>query len=381
MADSERQDPNDDATIGEHHDPFGAEKEEDQHALLGEAAEADQQDLAGAAANEAEPDRTEAAPDALPQEAAGVSPVRAPLKLPFIPLVAVGCALLLLVIFFVFQSRPKQNLQSDDLGPGIANGPGLRGHLVTKWEGRAKYQLRLEPIYPMQIEGFTRLVSNPPQPYSINIRLLDATGFALCGKEILFPFDAAKAAPGAKGANLESQVAAEVEREHGQDIFHSQTTDEGLIEAVNAQGDLPCSVKDYQRADYWDFTTNFPNLDDQKALLNGKRIGQAPVAETNSQTPAPGQSPSRKAAARRKAFSKPMGDFYIEGDERVTDYDPPSGTLEAGRSFFIDKKTEQAIAADWANNSSLIHFSCDQHETCTLTHPGSSVVLHARLSH
>jgi hypothetical protein len=380
MADSEQQDPNGDATIGEHHDPFGAEKEEDQNALPGEAAGADQQDLPMATANEAEPDLTGAATDAQPQQAVGVAPV--PRKLPLIPLVAVGFALLLLlVIFFLFQSRPKQNLQSDDLGPGIANGPGLKGHLVTKWEGKAKYQLRLEPIYARQIEGFTRVVANPPQPYSINIRLLDATGFALCGKEILFPFDAAKAAPGAKKANLEGLVAGEVQREHGQDIFQSQTTDEGLIEAVNAQGDLPCSVKDYQRADYWDFTTNFPNLADQEALLNGKRIVPAPVTETNSQAPVPGQSQNRKAAAHRKPYSKPMGDFYIEGDERVSDYDPPSGTLEAGRSFFIDRKTEQAIAADWATNSSLIHFSCDQHETCTLTHPGSTVVLHARLSH
>ena len=380
MADSEQQDPNGDATIGGHHDPFGAEKEEDQHALPGEATEADQQELPAAEANGAQPDLIAAEAGALPQQAAGVAPAPVARKLPRIPLVAAGFALLLLLVIFIFfQNRPKPNLQSDDLGPGIANGPGLKGHLVTKWEGKAKYQLRLEPIYLRQIEGFTRVVANPPQPLSINIRLLDATGFALCGKEILFPFDPAKAAPGAKGANLEGQAAAEVQREHGQDIFQSQTTDEGLIEAVNAQGDLPCSVKDYQRADYWDFTTNFPNLADQEALLNGQKIGAAPPAEANTQSPA--QRQSRKAAAHRKPYSKPMGDFYIEGDERVSDYDPPSGTLEAGRSFFIDRKTEQAIAADWATNSSLIHFSCDQHEACTLTHPGSSAVIHARLSH
>jgi hypothetical protein len=389
MTSGEQDAPNGDTTPAELdtapaelNDPFGAEKDEDHHLPPGEAIYGEHEDFPAEAASEEQPSAGGTQAATVTQAAAKAAPAPPARKLPRIPLVGIGFLLLLVfVLFMYFQNRSKQSLQSsDDLGPGIANGPGLKGHLVTKWEGKAKYQLRVEPIYARQLAGFTRVVASPPQPLSINIRLLDSSGFALCGKEIFFRFDPTKAGvAAAKGGNLESQEAAEVEREHGKDIFQNQTTDEGVIEAVNAQGDLPCSVKDYQRADYWDFTTNFPNLDEQEALLSGQRIVAGPATEADAQGQSRGQGASRRAS-RRKPFSKPMADFYIQGDDRVTDYDANSGALEAGRSFYIDRKNEQLIAADWAANSSIIHYSCDPHASCTLTHPGSAAVIHAQLS-
>ena len=115
--------------------------------------------------------------------------------------------------------------------------------------------------HPRSFSYFT----TPPLPMSVNIRLLDSTGFALCGKEIDFRFNPQTAGMpvsvspvGANGKKLsladrnaamqaarQSQVtqlqAAEVTREQGKDLFQNQTTADGQVAAINAQGALPCS--------------------------------------------------------------------------------------------------------------------------------------------
>ncbi len=196
-------------------------------------------------------------------------------------------------------TRPKSNAPNPgDLGPGIVAVDGLRGHLDTVWEGDAKtgrlaYKLRIEPMEDRWGKGFSRVTSNSPMPISVNIRLLDSSGFALCGKEVDFRFnpetaDVQVAVPPLVGANgkklslaernaalqaarqseIAQMQAAEVIREHGKDIFQNQTTDDGQVTAVNVQGSLPCSPDQYRRTDYWDFNTNFPTLEQQAALLD-----------------------------------------------------------------------------------------------------------------
>ena len=85
------------------------------------------------------------------------------------------------------------------------------------------------------------------------MKLLDATGFAVCGKDILFPFDAAS--PG------------EQDRERGHDILQSSPGDDGKVMAVSAQGTLPCTAAQYKQIVYWDFSTNFPTLAEQDELM------------------------------------------------------------------------------------------------------------------
>src|SRR5579863_852318 len=210
-----------------------------------------------------------------------------------------------LIAFGVFvlmtMNKPKDDKTPPpgDLGPGIVAVAGLRGHLETRWDGDAKtgrlaYKLQLQPMEDRWGAGFSRAVSNPPVPIAVNIRLLDSTGFALCGKEIDFRFDPQNAAPavtvpavGANGKKLspaernaamqaarQSAVtqmqAAEAMRERGKDIFQNQTTADGQVAAVNAQGALPCSPDQYRKVDYWDINTNFPTLDEQAVLLDPK---------------------------------------------------------------------------------------------------------------
>jgi hypothetical protein len=306
-----------------------------------------------------------------------------------------------LIVFAVFvlmtmnMNKPKDNTPPPgDLGPGIVAVSGLRGHLETRWDGNAKtgrlaYKLQIVPMEDRWVAGFSHVVSNSPLPMSINIRLLDSTGFALCGKEIDFHFDPQDAvipvsvpAVGANGKKLsaaersaamqaarQSQVAqmqaAEATREHGKDIFQNQTTSDGQVAAVNAQGSLPCSPDQYRKANYWDFNTNFPTLDEQAILLDPKAHAKELAVPGNS---------------HKRTLTKWGDGFVIQGDDRVTGYDQARGVLWAeDRTFAIDKRFGQVTAATWASNYTLIHYRCDQHASCALTAAGQAAVLHARL--
>jgi hypothetical protein len=319
-----------------------------------------------------------------------------PKKKPNILLLGGFAALIVFGVFVLMTvNKPKDDTPPPgDLGPGIVAVDGLRGHLVTRWDGNAKsgrlsYKLQIVPMEDRWGAGFSHAVTNAAMPMSVNIRLLDSTGFALCGKEIDFHFDPQSAAlpvtvsaVGANGKKLslaernaamqaarQSQVtqmqAAEAAREQGKDIFQNQTTADGQVAAINAQGTLPCSPDQYKRVDYWDFNTNFPTLDEQAMLLD-------PKAHAKEFDP-PGH--------QKRSLPKWGDGFTIQGDDRVKGYDQARGVLWAeDRSFAIDKRYGQTTAMAWASNYTLIHYRCDQHASCALTAAGEAAVLHAHLS-
>lgn len=317
-------------------------------------------------------------------------------KKPNLLLFAGFAALVIFAVVAFYLARPKDNTpQAGDLGPGIVAADGLRGHLQTRWEGNAKtgkldYQLRIEPMEDRWQAGFSYVILNPPLPMSVNIRLLDSTGFALCGKEVAFHFDPQKASipvptladdkkmskaertaalQAARQSQITQMQAQEATRERGKDIFQNQTTTDNQVSAVNVQGTLPCSPDQYRRADYWDFNTNFPTLQQQAVLLDPK--GALARGEF---TPPP--HPGKRSLSRL-----PHEGFVIQGDDRITGYDSAHGTLWAeGKTFQIDRRFGQATATAWANNYSLIHYRCDQYANCALTAAGEAAVLHARLN-
>ncbi len=294
------------------------------------------------------------------------------------------------VVLFTQQSSGKRNSSdSDDLGQGIVNASGLRGHLVTRWlNGKAQYQLKIEPIDATADAGFAAVTGTPSGPIVINVRVLDSSGFALCGKEILVHFDPARAiapssAPASKDKVEDEQAALAKEfelkraqadqhaREEGQDVFQNIEGKDGKVEALWAQGTIPCSPDQYRRFDYWDMSTNFPSLPEQQALLNHK-------AAPPKKTPA-----EEHAEAQRKAASiKPASAFYIEGDDRITEYESARTLLAAspGRSFFIDRKPDQVLVAQWAADFSLFHYKCDQHGVCALRHAGNGATVTGRIN-
>jgi hypothetical protein len=301
----------------------------------------------------------------------------------------------------MYSAKPKQptTQPSGDMGPGIVAVSGLRGHLDAKWDGDAKsgrlaYQLRIEPMEERWGPGFSRVTLNPPMPISVNVRLLDASGFALCGKEVdlrfspqtaavpaglqtgpngkkLSPAERVAVEQSARQTAISQMQAAESQREQGKDIFQNQTTTDGQVTALNAQGTLPCSPDQFKRADYWDFNTNFPTLADQAALLD-PRLATAQHKELE-----PPAHPERRTVSKLAQQG-----YIIQGDDRVTGYDPIHGLLlaEEGKAFLIDKRTGRSTASAWASNYSLIHYKCDQHANCSLSSPGGLSVLRARLN-
>lgn len=304
-------------------------------------------------------------------------------------------------IFILFSSKSKTDgPPPGDLGPGIVAVSGLRGHLSTKWDGDAKtgrlaYQLRIEPMEDRWGPGFTYMITHAPMPISVNVRLLDASGFALCGKEIDFRFDpqnavipvsAAPATANGKKIPLAARIAAqqaarqseiiqmqaaEAARERGKDLFQEQTGHDGQITAVNAQGALPCSPDQYKRADYWDFNSNFPTLEEQAALLDPKAAALAKKLEQEY-----------GSSGKHTSSRYPQQGFIMQGDDRVTGYDAQRGILmaEDDKSFLVDKRLGRETATAWANNYALIHYKCDQHGFCALTEAGGSAGLRARLN-
>lgn len=271
-------------------------------------------------------------------------------KLPVSPrllLVGVGItALAGLCVLAVVRSRPSAGpVPFQDLGAGISNATGLRGGLKARWQGgAAQYQLEIEPIDPLQSAGFSYVAANPPGPLLLRLKLLDATGFAVCGKDVLFPYD-----PSSPG---------EADRERGQDLLQSSIGPDGKVLSMSAQGILPCTPAQYKQVVYWDFSTNFPALAEQDELMNS--------AEQHKTR----QEADRRAALRRR--KTPRSAFYMEGDDWMIAYDASRHVLQTrlNRDFLVTGPAQQSMASLWAGSGALFHYKCDQRSHCALTRAG-----------
>jgi hypothetical protein len=282
----------------------------------------------------------------------------------------------------------------DDLGAGIFNAAGLKGNLITKWEGKAEYRLRIEPIYQQQLAGFEATITDPPRPLSVDIRLMDSSGFVLCGKKILLKFDPRNAAiyagtnlqPLASGADagqagkdraardpdFERQDAEELQREHEQDIFQNEIGSDGQIAAIGAQGDLPCPVESYKRIVSWDMTADFPVIDEQKEV----QARQTWVAAHPEWSAIRSHGVEKNRSATIKSLPSP-----IEGDDVITGENPSLGIVGtgAGREFLINRNDLLNPAAGWLVFPAAIHYRCEKNGDCIITRPGTNAAQHARL--
>jgi len=301
----------------------------------------------------------------------------------FILYVGLGVLAVAALVILLF-NLPRKKSDANDLGQGVFNAAGLRGHLVTRWQkGKTQYQLQIQPIDARSNAGFELVAGDPPQPIYINLRILDSSGFALCGKQIILRFDPMREFPMLRraaqtGGKISGELAKQQEdllilqaeeqdRERGKDIFQNQLNSDGKATSLYSEGELPCSADQYKHFDYWDFSTNFPTMDEQDALLKHPKDLLVFTG--------PERDGKKKPSAPRSAY-------YIEGDDRAVGYDPASGTLETGmnRSFVVGTKTEQSIAATWATDVAHFHYKCDQRSNCALIHSGSSTVISARLN-
>ncbi|MGO9317412.1 MAG: hypothetical protein ACLPXT_14725 [Terracidiphilus sp.] len=293
----------------------------------------------------------------------------------FYATIGVGLGILLGITLAVFllTGNPEGR---NDMGPVISDATGLKGHLYIKWEKTLQYRLTFETIYPEQQAGFALAVSNPLYPLSIEIHLQDAQGVVLCSREIVLKYDARSAAATynlpskpAEAIDFTQLDATEQEREQGMDIFHNQIAPNNKVAAINAQGEIPCSKRAYEKTALWSFSTNFPSLSEQDEWLERQRERRAGATQNSA---------ARKKAAAKSADK--LLPYSIEGDDQIVEFDINRGVIEtSGRKTFFANKTIMGSADTvWQDYPVNIHFRCDQNSNCTLMHAGAGA-LHVRL--
>lgn len=264
----------------------------------------------------------------------------------------------------VVAPQPKNTV--GDLGQGVSSDAGVRGHLVTAWQDKvAHYKLKIEPIAFPEADGFARAVTGNAQPLVFNVRVLDALGDAICGKQVVL-------LPAAGGA-----LPA------GADAFKRVTDKSGMVDGLWAEGTLPCSAEQYARFNYWDFATNFPTVAEQDRMLGiAPRVTAEQEAPASSQTKPAQAAAARTASARQRAPKKPQSSFFQQGDDHATSFEPGRNllTIGPGKSFVVLRSVDLQTAAAWADDEALVHYTCDQHSVCALRRSGSAVVVLARMN-
>ncbi len=83
---------------------------------------------------------------------------------------------------------------SRDFGTVNAIAAGLQGHLVTEWQDKPTYRLAIEPADAANQAAFALTVAGSLRPLSVAFQLLDSTGAALCGADVVVRYDAARTA-------------------------------------------------------------------------------------------------------------------------------------------------------------------------------------------
>jgi hypothetical protein len=284
------------------------------------------------------------------------------------------------VLFAVLLWQLNHEVGRYDLGSFTSSASGLKGHLWIEWDKKVAYRLTIEPSDPDYKAGFAYAVAHSPRPLSIQIHMQDFQGFILCTREIVLKYDArnaealAASTPDSQAlktdaANQSAQTsnyalldAQEAARERDHEIFQNQIGPDGQIAAINAQGEIPCSKRAYEKTANWSFTPDFPSLAEQDQWLKRQQELQAGAARASS----PAQ------AARKKKAAIQLLPYTIEGDDAIVDFDTAQGIIatRGRKTFFLDKAAGAAADSAWQDYPVSIHYRCDQSSICALTHSG-----------
>jgi hypothetical protein len=260
--------------------------------------------------------------------------------------------------------KPKPPVPYYDLGSWRFDPANLGGRLIVRWQGSATYQFFVDPLDPDQIPGFQAVAQDPPHLLSFTVRLRNSNGFVICQKEIIVPM-AAQPAGGADHARaLLPQTTSTG------DTVQNVAGDQGQIGEIDFSGQLPCPLEAYQQIAAWDFSTNFPTIDDQSAWLkheNTLTASKKPHTSSNG-----GYGPYTLV----KSLPSP-----IEGDDVIVSDNPSRGIVATseGRAFLLGMNVLTDRALDWQSFPASVHFRCEKNAACAVTRLNSRTTVHARL--
>jgi hypothetical protein len=191
----------------------------------------------------------------------------------------------------------------------------------------------------------------------VKIRLMGSLSVVYCQKEILLPVSPAPA----DSPSLLPQTTSTG------DTVQNVASADGEIGEIDLRGDLACPEETFSSINSWDFSTNFPTVEEQADILNHR----SRVASAEHQA-----ARARSNLAEVHALAEP-----IEGDDVITADASAHGVVEtrAGRVFILDGSRSLAGIFGYASFPMAIHFRCDKNAAWTMTRAGSSKLIHARL--
>ncbi len=282
------------------------------------------------------------------------------------PLLGMVALIALLGAAAYFFLRPQVSVRYMDMGNQRFDAAGVSGHLIVRWRSsglyrwKGSYQLYLDPAGPDHAASFAAMAADPLQRLSIDLRLLDADGLAVCEKQILLPAAGSWAAEEPGAAALSRSQTSETG-----DAVKTIAGESGRIAEIDLSGSLPCSLKTYDTIKSWGISADF-----SPAGAEDARSQQEKGLDTRN------HAAQRSSSARTTPLTAP-----IEGDDMIVGDNPSHGTIETsgGHIFFLGAAGMRNRTAAWQVFPSPIHFRCDKNGACSLTRPGAPDVLRARL--
>ncbi len=303
----------------------------------------------------------------------------------------IGLGLLSALAFVAFVLEPSKAADNSyDMGTVTSITTGLKGHLITSWGDRLNYKLSIEPSDAAQMDAFVTTINNPPRPIELILQLRDMSGTVLCDAPVLLKYDPLRNLPNVvttdpspntsrNQARFEEQaaqsqaeiqqslkrarlVSAELQREHGKDLFQPVNGEGGQVASLAAQGTLSCTKKQYQSAVSWAFTTNFPSVLQSAGLGGTDDLGFIGIPGRNSDTNSTGR---RKA---KRSVALPTSHFVVEQDDALVGYQAATGIMETrgGKQFLVERRELVASTLKGVDLPVPIHYRCDQLGACAV---------------
>jgi hypothetical protein len=260
--------------------------------------------------------------------------------------------------------KPKPPVPYYDLGSWRFDPANLGGRFIARWEGSATYQFFVDPLDPDQIAGLQAVAQDPPHLLSFTVRLLNAKGSVVCQKEIIIP----------------TMTEPPTGTDHSQALLPRTTPsgdtaqnvagDQGQIGEIDLSGPLPCPLEAYRQIAAWNFSTNFPSLDDQNTWLKHENT------LTDSKKPHTSAGVSYGPYSLVKSLPSP-----IEGDDVIVSDNPSRGIVATseGRAFLVGMNVLTNRALDWQSFPASVHFRCEKNAMCAVTRLNSRTTVHAHL--
>jgi len=282
-----------------------------------------------------------------------------------VALAAAALACIPLVILATMKVvKPKPPVPYYDLGSWRFDAAGLGGRLIVRWDGSANYQLSINPLDPDQIPGFQAVAQDPPHLLSFTVRLRNAKDVVVCQKEIIIPtMNQLTNGPDHAQALLTQTTLSG-------DTAQNVAGDQGQIGEIDLSGQLACPLEAYRQITAWDFSTNFPNLDDQAVWLKHENT------LTAGKKPHSSDGVNYGPYSLVKSLPSPL-----EGDDVIVSDNPSRGIVatSSGRAFLVGMNVLTNRALDWQSFPASVHFRCEKNAMCAVTRLNSRTTVHAHL--